>query len=383
MQILPAFYQSHLKAQLKRSEYLILSLLVALLQSYRWVRLEELANKFPQNILFESRRRKIQRFLSLPQLTLSQIWFPLFTTWLKTAFELSEVLYIAIDRTQWGCINLLMISLIYERRAIPIYFELLPKLGCCNVEQQKAALAQILPLLKSYPKVVLGDREFCSVDLAAWLRKQPHTYFCLRLRRSEYVEVEAFMWVQLKNLGLAPGVSLYLQGVKVTKTQGFVGGNIACKWKRKYRGWAADEAWFILTNLPTLELALSAYQKRFGIEEMFRYFKSGGYNLEGTGVEGERLIALILLITLAYGSALMSGEKIKKKGQVKYVCRVKEPRRTLRRHSNFYIGLHGWSWVESLQLFTCETEKLMALSPQKQRYYQRGKKAARLIRSTF
>jgi hypothetical protein len=198
MQILPAFYQTHLKAQLKRSEYLILSLLVTLLQSYRWVRLEELANKFPQNILFESRRRKIQRFLSLPELTLTQIWFPLFTTWLKTVFDLAEVLYIAIDRTQWGCINLLMISLIYERRAIPIYFELLPRLGCCNVEQQKAALAQILPLLKSYPKVVLGDREFCSVDLAAWLRKQPHTYFCLRLRRSEYVEVEAAMWVPLK-----------------------------------------------------------------------------------------------------------------------------------------------------------------------------------------
>jgi hypothetical protein len=32
--------------------------------------------------------------------------------------------------------------------------------------------------------------------------------------------------------------------------------------------------------------------------------------LEGTEVEGERLIALILLITLAYGSAIMLGEKI-------------------------------------------------------------------------
>lgn len=50
MQILPAFYQTHLKAQLKRSEYLILLLLVALLQSYKWVSIEELANKFPQNI---------------------------------------------------------------------------------------------------------------------------------------------------------------------------------------------------------------------------------------------------------------------------------------------------------------------------------------------
>jgi hypothetical protein len=32
---------------------------------------------------------------------------------------------------------------------------------------------------------------------------------------------------------------------------------------------------------------------------MFKDFKSGGYNLESTGVSGERLISLILLIAIA------------------------------------------------------------------------------------
>lgn len=63
--------------------------------------------------------------------------------------------------------------------------------------------------------------------------------------------------------------------------------------------------------------ALTGYQRRFGIEEMFRDFKSGGYNLEGTAVRGQRLIGLILIITLAYSSATMSGEKIKRQGVVK------------------------------------------------------------------
>lgn len=380
---LPAFYQIHLENQLKRSEYLILSILLNLLQNYRWVRLEELASKFPQNILFESRRRKLQRFLSMPQLTIAKIWWPIFTYWLNQTFDVTEVLYIAIDRTQWRSINLLMISLIYQRRAIPIYFELLPKIGCCNVEQQKAILALALPLLQNYTIVVLGDREFCSVDLATWLRRRSQTYFCLRLRRNEYIETAADIWVQLKDLGLYPGVSLYLEGVKVTKTKGFIGGNIACKWKRKYRGWSADEAWFILTNLADLPTALSAYQKRFGIEEMFRDFKSGGYNLEETYVEGQRLLRLILLITMAYSLATMSGEKIGKKGQVKYVSRVKEPRRRQRRHSNFYVGIHGIAWVESLEELAVFTLKLMNLSPHKQRYYQRGQRAAKLIRYTF
>ncbi len=60
-------------------------------------------------------------------------------------------------------------------------------------------------------------------------------------------------------------------------------------WKRKYWGWAPDEGWCILTNLPDLGSAVIAYKKRFGIEEMFRYFKKGGYNLEETSVTGERL----------------------------------------------------------------------------------------------
>jgi hypothetical protein len=62
---------------------------------------------------------------------------------------------------------------------------------------------------------------------------------------------------------------------------------------------------------------------------MFRDFKSGGYNLEDTKVSGERLISLILLIAfakralcaLAYTSATIQGQQIKRKGIQKYVGR--------------------------------------------------------------
>jgi hypothetical protein len=37
---------------------------------------------------------------------------------------------------------------------------------------------------------------------------------------------------------------------------------------------------------------------------MFRDFKSGGYNLEDTKVTNNRLISIILLISIAYTSAL-------------------------------------------------------------------------------
>lgn len=54
---------------------------------------------------------------------------------------------------------------------------------------------------------------------------------------------------------------------------------------------------------------------------------------------------LIILMTLAYTSSIMSGQKIKNKGVFKYVDRVKEKPITQCRHSSFYIGIHGYDWV--------------------------------------
>ena len=78
------------------------------------------ATAVPFPITFDSRRKKIQRFLSLPQLTIENIWFAIVQSWLKIDVEPQQILYLAIDRTFWECINLLMISLIWSKRAFPI-----------------------------------------------------------------------------------------------------------------------------------------------------------------------------------------------------------------------------------------------------------------------
>jgi len=160
---MPEFYQIYLKSQLEPCQYLLLSILIDLLQSIKMVKLEALATALPLPIKFESRRHRLQRFLSLPILKVEKLWFPFIQNWLATDFPCDQVLYIAIDRTNWGCINLLMISLIWEQRAIPIHFELLPKKGSTNYEEEIAACNKVWHLFKNYKTVVLGDREFCSV----------------------------------------------------------------------------------------------------------------------------------------------------------------------------------------------------------------------------
>ena len=71
--MLPIFYQNHLKSQLSTAEYLFLQILLNLLQVIKKVNLEKLANALPLAIKFESRRKRIQRFLSLPNLTFEKI----------------------------------------------------------------------------------------------------------------------------------------------------------------------------------------------------------------------------------------------------------------------------------------------------------------------
>lgn len=376
--MLPLFYQTHLQSHLSCAEYLLLQILINLLQSIKKVNLETLATALPIPILFESRRKKIQRFLSLPNLSIEKIWFPIVTTWLSTYFDREKIIYLVMDRTNWSRINLFMVSVVWDKRAFPIYFTLLPKLGNSNLDEQKKILSQVLQLFDNYKICVLGDREFCSVKLANWLRER-NVYFCLRLKKNYFVETEQEIWLELKQIGLSPGVSLFLKGVKVTKTQGFFSFNVACKWKRKILGIAPKEGWFIFTNLETLELAIAAYKRRFNIEEMFRDLKKGGYNLEDTNVSGERLITLILLIAIAYTSATIHGQEIKRKGVQNYVGRVQEPGRIERRHSSFYIGLYGETWVNFVEPYKDLVTRLMRLCRNKSPFYQRGLRARSLI----
>lgn len=222
----------------------------------------------------------------------------------------------------------------------------MPKLGSSSFLEQTKAFFQVLALFNSYRTVILGDREFGSVKLANWLREQ-NVEFCLRLKKNEFIELSNNVWCQLDDLGLKPGISFFLENVKVTKnkTGNFMGFNIAGKWQKKYQGSTTPEGWFILTNMSSPQAAIQAYKKRFNIEEMFRDFKSGGYNLESTNVEGLRFISLVLILSFAYCYATFSGKIIQHKGIQKYIGRVKEYGRIPRRHSSFYIGLYGQGWV--------------------------------------
>ncbi len=68
----------------------------------------------------------------------------------------------------------------------------------------------------------------------------------------------------------------------------------------------------LLNTLPSIltqSLVIKYYKMRGGIEAMFRDYKSGGYNLEGSKANIHRLTNLILLIAITKNSLIQKNGK--------------------------------------------------------------------------
>lgn len=337
-------------------------------------------------MLFESRRCCLQRFLVISVLRIQILWLPLIKHILRTHFKNTRSLTLAIDRTQWRDKNIFVVSLIWDKRAIPLSWEILTKRGSSNLSEQQLLLClllcPVLRLLKGYKIIILGDREFGSVRLARWLCHKK-VKFVLRIKQDRYIKQEAGDFQRLSSRGLMPGTSFYLSSVQVTKQKGFGWFDIAGYWPRQYRGKNTDEPWYLLTNLGSSKAAVSAYKKRSGIEAMFKDCKTGGYNLERSHACDQRLKSLILLVAIAYSCAILRGRKIKAMAIQKYVCQIQELGRITRRHSSFWVGLYGQLWIPGMDFFSDVVTQLMQLRRNKLPCFQQGMRAMSLIESTF
>jgi hypothetical protein len=374
----PSFYHEILEKYLTPAQLLTLQMLVWLLQSQKQVRIERLAATLPLPILQSSRRRHIQRFLQIKALSILVLWFPIVKQVISRQIAVGSQLVIALDRTQWKEYNVLMVSAIVQKRAFPIFWTLLDKHGASNLAEQQQVLRPVIRLLKRYKLVIVGDREFHSIELAQWLHRQ-RVSFVLRQKCNTTFREKRQTFQSLDTIPVKPGIHLFYEKISLTKKKGFSRFNLAAYWKRKYRGKQEDEPWYLLTNLPDLKSALGVYSQRYGIEAMFKDCKTGGYNLEGCQASPDKLIALIILIALAMTSAWLQGKRTKLQRQEKYVCRLQETGRTRRRHSNFWVGLYGENWLIGVDSCQEWVESMLSLVRNKQPFYQKGLRAIKLI----
>ena len=383
---MPSIYHTSLQEYLSPEQIVLLEMLVRVIQIFKEIKIEKLAGRLPLPIKFESRRRAIQRFLLERALDISLLWLPIIKqivdqkisekkhrTKKKDGVERKKI-YVAIDRTQWQDHNILMVAIIIDKRAMPIYWEFLDKKGCSNLAEQQQVLRPVFKLFAEYQIFLLGDREFRGVHLAAWLTQLKIKYV-FRIKEGTWIERSNGQLCLVSQLECRAGSRYFYKSIKLTKTKGFGYSNLAIYWKRKYQGKKPKEAWLLVTNLDSADAAIAAYSRRMGIEMMFRDCKLGGYHLEGSKASTPRLNSLVLLIAIAYTGSCLQGNKYRSISTSKYIGRDKKLRGDTSDTSRFWLGNYANDWLMMIDLMSNSVGLLMLHRPQHRLNFHKGLEA--------
>lgn len=378
--MLPLFYQQFLHQRLGQDKAIFLQILLSTLQTQHQVCLERLAVALPLPITTESRRKALQRFLLWKPVCLGYLWLPLLAQIIERYAENPNCLVLAIDRTNWWKYNLLMVSLIWNKRALPVFWRLLKHDGCSSVTERKSVLLPVFKFFRTQQLIVLGDREFGGVKFAQWLSSQKVLY-CLRLKESVLMQQCAQQpWQALSEIALKPGQCVWYEGVCLVKHQGISGANVAGK-----RGFKPEskepyhEPWWLLTNLASAKEAIERYACRWGIEEMFRDCKSGGYNLEKLRMHSDRFHRLLIVLAIAMSVAVVQGIELTRRGVQRYVTRRSQEARSVKRQSTFRVGINKEVWLSGLEHCQELMESLIDLRRKWLKQYQQGQRARKLL----
>jgi hypothetical protein len=368
----PELYQKWFQLNLNPTELVLIEILMKILGLLSKATLGHLADNLPLPILAASRLKTLQRFLDSPRFCKEKLWWGIWMEIMMGYWQKEKPIILAIDRTSWRKYNLLVVSWIIQGRAIPINWQLLDKLGCSNLDDQQSVIHPITHLLPGYSFILLGDREFCSKHLATWLLEIGWGY-CLRLKKSTYVRLKNDDLVTLQHLAAHPGVQIFLQGVNISTTAHKFPFNVAIHYPKEHHGMPIEEGWFILTTLPNLTTAVQTYATRFQLEEMFRDYKSYGFNLELSQLNGSRFDAWFLLLTLVYSVLAFVGISTTQTQQ-KYLARTTESKRQYARRSIVTLGKTAlfarldWAFISRL------VSRYIKINCHKINYYVHGLK---------
>ncbi len=298
----------------------------------RSVQLSQVASKVLGPAKNLSSVRRLSRFLDNPAIRVRDWYEPIARQWLEAQFAWIGEIRLIVDGTKVGFGHqLLMVSLAYRHRAIPIAWTWVKQVrGHSSGRHQLALLKYVKELLPKKPIVFLvGDSEFGSIlvqrELAQW-----HWFYVLRQKARTCVWNSGQAdWQKLGRFVQQAGQSVWLPNTYLTKKE-IYHVSVLIHWAT-----GEKEPWCLATNLLDCTSTLRYYKRRMWIEEMFGDMKGHGFDLESTMLRHfSRLSRLTLAVAFLYVWLLSNGGKFIRMGLRHLVDR--KDRRDL---SLFQIGL--------------------------------------------
>ncbi len=140
----------------------------------RSVHLSKVAGKIPGPAKLVSVTRRLSRFLDNPAIQVREWYEPIARQWLNAQSNWLGQIRLIVDGTKVGFGHqLLMVSIAYRKRAIPIAWTWTKHVrGHSTASQQLALLAYVRTLIpRKIPVFLVGDTEFGSVAVIEQLKK--------------------------------------------------------------------------------------------------------------------------------------------------------------------------------------------------------------------
>jgi hypothetical protein len=324
-----------------RARIKCLSYLIVALFKVKTVNLAELATAFPGTADVESHYKRLQRFLKQVDLQ-SPVVAQFVATFLPyAAYTLS------LDRTNWmfGCfsINFLVLSIVHEGIAFPVFWAFLRKKGNSNTQERIKLVNQFIAVFGvEHIACLLGDREFIGEEWFSYLKKQKITFririkWNMKIARTDGVFVPACNF--FRSLPIATYCSLIGPRHVCGHRLGITGGRLP------------SGEYIIVVSSDMSDSIMDDYKKRWQIEVLFQALKSRGFNFEETHVKDEdRLKRLFAVLALAFCWAYHVGAW---RHAVKPI-RIKKHERPARS-----IFRYGFDWIRHIVFNPDERSELL------------------------
>jgi hypothetical protein len=262
------------------------------------VHLSKIAGKIPGSAQLVSTTRRLSRFLDNPAVRVREWYRPIAQQWLQAQAACLKEIHLIVDGTKVGFGHqLLMVSLAYRKRAIPIAWTWVKHVrGHSGAFKQLALLNYVRTLLPSGIGVFLvGDCEFGSVEVLKWL-DQWHWFYVLRQKSDTCLWLEqSSEWKPFRSFIQKPGQSLWLGHGYLTAKEIYP-TNLLVHWEV-----GEEEPWCLATNLLDRMTALKDYRRRMWTEEFHGDIKKHGFDLESTMLQNFlKLSRLTLAVAFLY-----------------------------------------------------------------------------------
>jgi Transposase DDE domain len=305
----------------------------------RSVHLAKIANKIPTKATLPSTTRRLSRLLDNPAIRVRDWYEPIARCALERAAKGGEIRLI-VDGSKVGLGHrLLMVSLAYRKRAIPVAWSWVRNhKGHSSSYKQRALLRYLRRLIpdEAARVLVVGDSEFGAIETLKQLEEWGF-YYVMRQKSSHLVcseqqqqQQQQQQWRPLGELIERRGEKVWLEGALLTELHAHQ-TNLLLYWKKDEK-----EPWLLASTLPSAKEVLCSYKRRMWIEEMFADFKGHGFDLESSQLRHfERLSRLTLAVAMVYVWLVVYGAEVVKRGQRRLVDRSDR-----RDHSLFRLGLN-------------------------------------------